>query len=545
LINKRITFYLENENLLADEQNGFRRGRSCEDHIFTLNSLARNQDNLHTAFIDLRKAFDFVDRDMLFYKLLLNGIDGKVYNAVKSMYKHTISCIRINNNVTSWFDCKSGVAQGSNLSPTLFAIFVNDLVREINDLELGVTINNASISILLYADDIALIAKSEIDLQKMLDTLHEWCKKWRVLINTEKSKCLHFRKPRLPRTQFNYHVGNNTLDVVTEYKYLGVIFDEMLSFKSHCEAIGKAASRAFGGLINKIHGITDFGFKSYEKLVFNCVVPVMDYCSSIWGYKTYQQIDNVHNRSMRYYLGVHRYAPIAALSGDLGWVPSRYRRWLNMLRFWNRLINFDSDRITKLVFDQDYMLCNNNWCSEIKSIMTSLDLSHAYYSRSIIDLQTAELKLKTLYSRQWIETVQNTPKLRTYKLFKCNFNTEDYVLFNLSKYERSIIAQFRCGILPLRVETGRYIGEPLNDRLCRLCNDSCVENEVHFLLNCPKYNEIRSQSFGEILNDNVFMDLNVDDKLIFLFSNHVRKIAKYLVKAYLHRRNIIYRNTEV
>ncbi|XP_060600600.1 uncharacterized protein LOC132754030 [Ruditapes philippinarum] len=87
LINKRITFYLENENLLADEQNGFRRGRSCEDHIFTLNSLARNQDNLHTAFIDLRKAFDFVDRDMLFYKLLLNGIEGKVYNAVKMTYR--------------------------------------------------------------------------------------------------------------------------------------------------------------------------------------------------------------------------------------------------------------------------------------------------------------------------------------------------------------------------------------------------------------------------------------------------------------------------
>ncbi|XP_053391424.1 uncharacterized protein LOC128554201, partial [Mercenaria mercenaria] len=82
-INKRISYYLEESDLLADEQNGFRRGRSCEDHVFTLSSLVRNHDNLHTAFIDLKKAFDFVDRDMLLYKLLLNGIDGKVYNAVK------------------------------------------------------------------------------------------------------------------------------------------------------------------------------------------------------------------------------------------------------------------------------------------------------------------------------------------------------------------------------------------------------------------------------------------------------------------------------
>lgn len=224
-INKRISSYLEDRDILADEQNGFRRGRSCEDHAFTLSSLARNHDNLHTAFIDLRKAFDFVDRDMLLYKLLLNGIDGKVYNAVKRMYEHTTSCIRINNKLTTCFNCNSGVAQGNNLSPTLFAIFVNDLVSEINDLDLGVPINGTAISILLYADDIALVAESEHDLQTVLDTLHKWCKRWRVLINTEKSKCIHFRRGRQPPTEFSYHIGNNSLELVKEYKYLGLIFD--------------------------------------------------------------------------------------------------------------------------------------------------------------------------------------------------------------------------------------------------------------------------------------------------------------------------------
>lgn len=158
-VNKIITCYLEDQDLLADEQNGFRRGRSCEDHIFTLSSLVRNHGNLHTALLDLRKAFDFIDRDMLLYKLLLNAIDGKVYSALKSMYEHIVSCIRINNTLTSWFDCKSGVARGSNLSPMLFAIIVNDLVREVNELGLGVNINNSAVSILLYADDIALVAK--------------------------------------------------------------------------------------------------------------------------------------------------------------------------------------------------------------------------------------------------------------------------------------------------------------------------------------------------------------------------------------------------
>ena len=87
---------MESNNLQADEQNGFRANRSCEDHIFTLNSLIRNNVNVYAAFIDLKKAFDFVDRDMLLYKLIKNGIDGKVYNSLKSMYAISDSCIKVN-----------------------------------------------------------------------------------------------------------------------------------------------------------------------------------------------------------------------------------------------------------------------------------------------------------------------------------------------------------------------------------------------------------------------------------------------------------------
>ena len=89
--------YLESSNTLADEQNGFRSNRSCDDHIFTLNGIIRNHKTVFAAFIDLQKAFDFVDRDMLLYKLLLNGVDGKIYFALKSICAGSESCVRINN----------------------------------------------------------------------------------------------------------------------------------------------------------------------------------------------------------------------------------------------------------------------------------------------------------------------------------------------------------------------------------------------------------------------------------------------------------------
>ena len=100
---------------------------------------------------------------------------------------------KVQNLVYELFSCKTGDTQGDNLSPTLFSIFINDLVQDINNLNLGVELINQKLSMLLYAGDIALIGKSPEDLQCMLDTLHLWCKRWRVLLNTDKSKCSHFR----------------------------------------------------------------------------------------------------------------------------------------------------------------------------------------------------------------------------------------------------------------------------------------------------------------------------------------------------------------
>ena len=326
IMNKRITQYLEENDILAEEQNGFRSGRSCEDHVFTLSSVIRNNSSVFTAFIDLIKAFDFVDRNMLLYKRLQSNINGKMYDSIKNIYTHTTSCIRINDKLTEWFDCRSGVRQGDCLSPTIFSLFINDLVSEINDLELGIDLNGTKLSLLLYADDICFLAKSEADLQAMLDTLHNWCKKWRVLINTEKSKAVHFRKGRRKRTEFNFKIGQNIIELVETYKYLGVIFHEKSEFSQTVDTLATGGGRALGGIISKLHGLKDFGFKTFEKLYYSCVVPVTDYSSSVWGYKPYAQLDYIQNRAIRYFLGVHRFTPILAIVGDSGWLPSQYRR---------------------------------------------------------------------------------------------------------------------------------------------------------------------------------------------------------------------------
>ena len=142
--------------------------------------------------------------------------------------------------------------QGDTLSPTLFNIFINDLAENIKELNLGIKIGDINLSILLYADDIAVIADNEKDLQTMLNCIEQWCNKWKLVINSMKSQIIHFRKCRRPRTSCKFHIGKNEIHIVQCYKYLGVIFDEYLNFRQCEESLADAAGKALGGLIHKL-----------------------------------------------------------------------------------------------------------------------------------------------------------------------------------------------------------------------------------------------------------------------------------------------------
>ncbi len=127
VVNNRLVKYLEENGLHAEEQNGFRQEQSCSEHIFTLSIILRSRKSQNKstflAFLDAEKAFDRIDRDLLLYKLLLNGVKGHVYESIKAIYQESICSINVNNMLTKWFDTNCGVKQGDTLSPTIFGIF--------------------------------------------------------------------------------------------------------------------------------------------------------------------------------------------------------------------------------------------------------------------------------------------------------------------------------------------------------------------------------------------------------------------------------------
>ena len=259
VLNRRLTSWAEQNGKVVDEQNGFRKGRSTTDHILSLTSIIdtrkKCKKSTFCAFIDFKKAYDTFDRTLLWKRLSDIGVSGKMFTALKSLYVSVRSCVRVNSFHTDWFDVHCGLRQGCILSPLLFNLFIDDLALYIKSLDLGVEIGEEKLSLLLYADDIILLAESSSDLQLLLNALNDWCGRNHMSVNTEKSNVVHFRQPSTPKTSTVFSFGSGTIETIAQYKYLGVILSEHLDYDIMTKYVAQCASRALGLLIAKCKNI--------------------------------------------------------------------------------------------------------------------------------------------------------------------------------------------------------------------------------------------------------------------------------------------------
>ena len=131
ILSERLSKYSDDFFVMHENKCGFRQGYCTVDNLFTLHSffelLKRKKKKLYCAFIDFEKAFDKIWREGLWYKLLINNINGKMLNVIQNIYKDIKSNIIFNNSKSDYFPCDKGIRQGENVSPFLFAIFLNDL----------------------------------------------------------------------------------------------------------------------------------------------------------------------------------------------------------------------------------------------------------------------------------------------------------------------------------------------------------------------------------------------------------------------------------
>ena len=194
ILRNRIEKVVEENNILGEIQNGFRKSRSTLDNLLILRSVVEKskskQKDCFLSFVDLRKAYDRVWREGLWSSLKTLGFGGKTLAMLKSLYVNTQQrvCTKLGN--TGWFSSDIGLKQGCVLSPILFALYLRSTGEKLFSSGVGIKFLNTTIPALFFADDMILMAEKREALNKLLRVLGGMLSKTKLEINCKKSQIL-------------------------------------------------------------------------------------------------------------------------------------------------------------------------------------------------------------------------------------------------------------------------------------------------------------------------------------------------------------------
>ena len=306
IIHQRMLQFLESNNLLDCNQGGFRPNRSTIDTVGRISDLIfkamNNNEITLVAFVDLKKAFDTVDHNLLVKKLDCIGIRTKLLKWSENYLTHRKQATLVNGKRSTNRDIRCGVPQGSILGPLFFLIYVND-IRHIGGKS----------DIFLFADDTSLLSsnKSQIiardELEIQLTHLATWCSQNKLTVNLRKTKCMVFGTKSMTKSSKiqKIRINDTELDFVDTYKYLGIILDKSLTFNKHVQqCINSVSHKLF--LLSKIRSYISehMAITIYKTLI----VPYLDYGDVLFinaSRELLNKLQRLQNKCLRICLRTH------------------------------------------------------------------------------------------------------------------------------------------------------------------------------------------------------------------------------------------------
>ena len=421
---------------------------------------------------------------------------------MKSMYANSKSCIKVNGVLSKFFEQRIGLRQGCVLSPTLFNVFINDIVQLLDAADIDpVIINGRLISLLLFADDLVILSLSAGGLQNALDRVQAYCQRWHLLINVKKSKIVCFNK------RFNsdrlFFVGDNPIEQVESTKYLGVIFSCTGSFKPARKALAVRAKKALFG-VGKHFNIYE-GTSVVDLLhMFDMMVkPRLLYASEVWGAYLYRkplvslqknlfssrlEHDMLHLKACKHILGLKKYSSNVGVYAELGRLPLIFNILVSIFKFVRHVI-LDENNIAKCIMDMEFQCYQKGQTSFLAIIESLFSLVGRKFVAldDCINLSVGCIKkgLETVLEEECRSAVTTSPKLQWYTLVKNSYPfRERYLDVIKNPLFRRAVTKIRLSDHDFDIERGRRCRVPRQDRVCSHCDSGDVGDEFHTLFLC-------------------------------------------------------------
>ncbi|CAB0004933.1 unnamed protein product, partial [Nesidiocoris tenuis] len=495
LLANRLSLFVNEGGLLSECQNGFRKGYSTVDAIFTLCDvvrlrLSRPRGKLYAFFVDLRAAFDTVDRGLLFYKLLGMGVSHRMVRVLRSLYSGVTSSVWTRDGATESFPVGVGVRQGCPLSPLLFALYINDLTDVIVR---GVLVGGHLVKLLMYADDLVILAEDSKDQQINIDALKRYCETWGLEVNLSKSKVMVFQNGGRRSASEKWMFGEEHIEVVSRYTYLGVVLTPRLSFEAQLKQKASSAKFAMNFVWGKLFSFLDIPLDC-KWSVFQAVArSILCYAAQCWGFREYAVVEGVQLAFFRKIFSLPTFVPNYLVHLETQVDPLCHYTLELHLSYLAKVFSMPDHRLPKIVAQQ-VITERVYWAEEYGRLVERLGLDDRL---ECMDASQLRADTPVILGRLHEEKFAS---------FGSRARTSDH--FGLY---RELNPGVKCAGVPgLDMHTKRWVvklrteGLWLNARPyssvasenCSLCNMRLREDVFHFLCVCPVLAEFRIPVFG-------------------------------------------------
>ena len=529
VLNSRLVAYLEKHHLRDDTQTGFRPGLSTVHQLFVVQHLldmVGDDSPLIFAFLDFSKAYDKLVRPHLWTALEQLGIPPQFLSALRAILDNTWYAIRVEGRRGPSFLSHIGVPQGNPISPTLFGVFSDGLPQYLKHRcpGVGVTLPDGTcVQILGYADDFALVATSQEDLQLLLDATQAWCEATCMYLNVPKTQVLPINFA--PGTQFGLTCRGGAVPVVEEALYLGLHIHHKTGLQASIEKLEQRFWAAWNSVKRRY---SNLGCAERVAIMLDlylaCLPPVISYGCEVWAFREFNRrgtsssrfastrLLGLHRKVLSHILGVHNTTPEDIILYELNLHPLWATWLLRMARFWNSVVEMRPDAVHHRVLLHSLQLAittgqetfAGTLLAQLKKIGFHIDAYIGLGQVRRLNIQQVKDLLARREAMLW-EGLEMSPRTcASERAMFCRylrwFARPPHAPHPRSVYRAHIpprtlktFIRFRLGCHGLPVEVGRREGVPRCARLCTRCSTGIVGDEHHLLFTCPAVEHIRTQ----------------------------------------------------
>ena len=424
LMDKKLSKWAELNAKRAQGQAGFRAQHNTIDHLITLRVLMEESrrlgKTLFMCFVDFKKAFDTVPRRGLLERMQRIGVPEHLQQGVCRIYEQVMCKLKTPQGFSKSFVSNMGVKQGCPLSPTLFGIYIDELEELITEITKqegidGPAVGLYTVLILLYADDVILMAHTVEGVQRLLETLKVFCDKSGLKVNVDKTKMLSCAKGQVQIFEYE----GRPIENVTEFKYLGIEIPSTYAW-NRCMNRRLAASKRMYYVMETACNHKDIQNWRVKCIFFEAyVMQTALYGVELWGgsisLQGWNDFEKLQKGFIRRFMGVKITTPYSVLLLETGCLPIEYSGMIRVLRYLQKVKTMPETRLPR----QAWVSCSKpkkNYKSKFLATGWMLDIRkwfkrwglEAYLEKDEISWTQFTQDFKSSLWQKWAENEKYT-----------------------------------------------------------------------------------------------------------------------------------------